>query len=286
MAASGATSSSRSASSEKGKLILSTIFSRSSDPSHLITFLGHLLTDINKTTPQPTLWLLIESRKDGCITVHRRRFIKGELQPYDSNEDSFRYALVKSEDPSLAPLWKIVGYNKETNADNYAALLSEDKLILMSKSSAQKLPEYANALLATLEKGGFNFDHYSKPTLQTKARENVYGGIRECGYTVFETMPNETLSELEEKLRGDDVCPITHESLPDISKLAITPGGKCFSAEELQEWAETRGTDPLTLAPLPASSLLFTTRGGSALQAALTRVEAEKARRILKTSAG
>lgn len=202
------------------------------------------------------LWLLRESRQEGCLTV--------DYLDLNKKAGSMRFALIM-EAPNQAAKWLKV--NDEKVLKKY---IDEDKLLFMNMHTyyEKSKKSFCNELFAQLEGYGFLAEGYLEPTRQEQSRNTQYSSISKLTFInhKLKTQSTDTVQpelsamleqvkiELEQK--KEELCPISFNSLQDSSAIAIVPQGEKFEKQALLTWLANNPSCPITRAPLNNENLL------------------------------
>lgn len=206
------------------------------------------------------LWLLRESRVDGCLTLSSVEQQKnGRYQNYDR-----RYALVETSKDVFR--W----INVSDDAILYA-LQQEQKIVFMNMHTARKAEniELCTLLFDSFKTKGFLAEDYLNPSRKESSRNSIYINISQCAYiqNQLDHLPEtessqEILERLERTTRmlaeqhEDQTCPITDEQPGEIAGISQTP--HLYNLKELTLWVAKSGSDPMTRAPITTDDILPT----------------------------
>lgn len=202
------------------------------------------------------LWLLRESRVDGCLTLSY--IVQQEDSSY--KDQHRRYALVKTNEDTFA--WVCVSDDATLHA-----LQQEEKIIFMNMYTARKEENlsFCDLLFDTFKATGFLPEYYLDPSQQESSRNSVYINISRCTYiqNQLETEPSkEILEKLEHTTRmlaeqhEDQTCPITFEKPEGVAGISQTP--HLYHLQALENWVNGNGSDPMTRASITVDNILPT----------------------------
>lgn len=212
-------------------------------------------------TLPPRVWLLRESRVDGCLTVSELYRTKGNKYSHRST----RCALIKQDDGSVS--WTIVN-----DEEALALLISEKKIHFMNKHVANKEDGAAlcTALFDLFHANGYSPHDYMEPVDQERSRNSEYQHIScsayindkiECltdsldDYADTLELLADKIAELKVQLEEDITCPINAE-IPEEAAFLTTP--HVFDAKTLKDWIKEHGTNPMTMLPASEADILLT----------------------------
>ncbi|MGE4349097.1 MAG: hypothetical protein AB7D28_04985 [Candidatus Berkiella sp.] len=232
------------------------------------------------------LWLLRESRVDGCLTLSSiERQENGSYKGFDR-----RYALVETSEGVFA--W--------TNVSDEAtlhALQQEQKIVFMNMHTARKVKniELCTLLFDSFKAIGFLAEDYLDPSPQESSRNSIYIHVSQCNYiqNQLDHLPETESSSAEiiERLKRttrelakqheDQICPISFEKPESVAAISQTP--HLYNRKELQRWVAESGSDPMTRAPITMQDILHT-RAPEKMHVALEEVTRRIAMRHMKST--
>lgn len=237
-------------------------------------------------SPSSKLWLLRESRVDGCLTLSSvEQQENGSYKSFDR-----RYALVKTSEGVFA--W--------TNVNDEAilhALQQEKKIVFMNMHTAHKVEniELCHLLFDSFKAIGFLAKDYLNPSPQESSRNSIYINVSQCNYIKnqlghlpeTESSSAEIIERLKRTTRElakqyeEQICPISFEKPENIAAISQTP--HLYNRKELQRWVTESGSDPLTRTPITMKDILYT-RAPEKMHVALEEVKRQIAMRSARNA--
>lgn len=236
---------------------------------------------------KPTqLWLLRESRINGCLTLSSLEMQKdGAFKNFDR-----RFALVQTNEGTVA--W--------TNVSETAVLqelVKENKIVFMNMHTARKEEnsKFCALLFDSFKEMGFLPEHYLNPSVQDSSRNSIYSSISHCAYmadqlddfSVEEERFLEMLNKIEKAAQDlreqneDQICPITQEMPESVASILTTP--HLYEPNELRRWVAQRGSDPMSRAPVTTEDILLT-HAPEKMRRALEKLEQKLSARRVKAN--
>lgn len=211
------------------------------------------------------LWLLRESRMEGCLTLSYLK-LKEDDSPFRYGCGHMRYILLYEGEEMK---WKCIsGFSEAAIKEQF---VDTKRIVFMNMDSVkeEKYSEIYKSLLDIIGERQFSIDDYLTPSLQESSRNQHYicissasrvrAELEQCDEeeqveTLIQTA-EEVVSKLEEKAQTE--CPITRDSIGDGSAVILnTP--HLYQAEAADQWIARAGSDPLTREWIQPNTVLRT----------------------------